>query len=378
MMTSRIDAEFSRLEAEAAVLSRERTPDHLRDLLTAGCFVYGAGGFGKRVLTLLQAQGFPCHGIIDRKFTAPGQLVAGVPALHPESFRAAEARGRCLVLGVHSHHVDPADIIAFGRDHAFREILWNADLADALGPDIYNYWLGDRDFISAHLPRLRAAISCLADDRSVTTAIDLFRYRLTGNAALHPAHALAEQYLPPGLLTFDRPITFVDGGAYDGDTFAQLRSNGVDIGHWIAFEPDPQNFAQLAGFARGQTCKATLFPCGLSDRFMHVPFAAGEGTSAHLGEGELTVACVALDDVLTDCRPDYIKLDIEGAEQAALRGMRGTIAKDRPALAVSAYHRPEDIWVLIETLTELAPAAKLYLRQHQKNGFDTVLYALPA
>jgi FkbM family methyltransferase len=41
-------------------------------------------------------------------------------------------------------------------------------------------------------------------------------------------------------------------------------------------------------------------------------------------------------------RVDFIKMDIEGAEQNALRGGRETLAKYHPRLALSAYHRPED------------------------------------
>jgi FkbM family methyltransferase len=41
-------------------------------------------------------------------------------------------------------------------------------------------------------------------------------------------------------------------------------------------------------------------------------------------------------------RVDYIKMDIEGAEQRALAGARETIAKYRPRMALSAYHDPTD------------------------------------
>jgi hypothetical protein len=38
---------------------------------------------------------------------------------------------------------------------------------------------------------------------------------------------------------------------------------------------------------------------------------------------------------------DYIKMDIEGAETKALRGGKSTIARDKPRMAISAYHQPD-------------------------------------
>jgi FkbM family methyltransferase len=41
-------------------------------------------------------------------------------------------------------------------------------------------------------------------------------------------------------------------------------------------------------------------------------------------------------------RVDFIKMDIEGAEQRALRGGRETLAKYHPRLSLSSYHEPDD------------------------------------
>ena len=94
-------------------------------------------------------------------------------------------------------------------------------------------------------------------------------------------------------------------------------------------------------------------------------------------QGTSLVQCVALDDVLQNVAPDFIKLDVEGAEIAALSGMTRTITKYRPRLAISGYHRPQDLWEIPLKLLELLPNARLYVRQHGSNGFETVFYALP-
>jgi hypothetical protein len=62
-------------------------------------------------------------------------------------------------------------------------------------------------------------------------------------------------------------------------------------------------------------------------------------------------------------RVDYIKYDVEGAELEALIGSHGVISAYRPALLVSAYHRSEDIFSLVNYLKGKYPDYKLYMRR---------------
>lgn len=91
----------------------------------------------------------------------------------------------------------------------------------------------------------------------------------------------------------------------------------------------------------------------------------------------IDIACAALDDLLLNTAVDFIKLDVEGAEIPALLGGRRLIETHRPTLAISLYHRPDDLWAIPATLDSICPNYRLFIRQHYFNSFDSVLYAIP-
>ena len=76
----------------------------------------------------------------------------------------------------------------------------------------------------------------------------------------------------------------------------------------------------------------------------------------------------------------FIKMDVEGAELEALKGAEGVIARDMPVLAISAYHRQEDLITLLPYISSLHNQKEhyeLYLRHHGVVQAELVLYAIP-
>jgi hypothetical protein len=72
---------------------------------------------------------------------------------------------------------------------------------------------------------------------------------------------------------------------------------------------------------------------------------------------------------------DFIKLDIEGAEEQALRGAEQTIRKMRPKMAVCLYHSPDDFVRLPRLLDEYCPNYKFYIKHATMHAEETVLFA---
>ena len=71
-------------------------------------------------------------------------------------------------------------------------------------------------------------------------------------------------------------------------------------------------------------------------------------------------------DAAADCEATFIKLEIEGSELQALRGARQTIAKNRPKMAISIYHKPEDLETLLDFVLDTDQDYQLGFRQHNQ------------
>ena len=94
------------------------------------------------------------------------------------------------------------------------------------------------------------------------------------------------------------------------------------------------------------------------------------------GTNVIKISTVAIDDVVDGEEVSFIKLDVEGAELKALQGAARTIRTFRPRLAISVYHKPEDIIEILEYILSLHDDYRLYIRHYQMSSCETIVYAL--
>lgn len=89
-------------------------------------------------------------------------------------------------------------------------------------------------------------------------------------------------------------------------------------------------------------------------------------------------ACTTLDDYAAarSGRVDFIKMDIEGAEMEALAGASRVIGECKPRLAISGYHKPEDLWEIPARLKALNPGYEITFGHHTPIGWESVFYAI--
>ena len=73
---------------------------------------------------------------------------------------------------------------------------------------------------------------------------------------------------------------------------------------------------------------------------------------------------------------DFIKMDIEGAELQGLKGAEEVIRKFKPKLAISVYHKDDDLIKIPEYIKQLNPNYHFYFDYYTDIGWEAVLYAI--
>jgi FkbM family methyltransferase len=169
-------------------------------------------------------------------------------------------------------------------------------------------------------------------------------------------------------------------GAYDGDTILSFRKECNNrYAYMYALEPDVENFTRLQQRLNDEgLVNYSLFKCGAYDSKGHLSFYSGlNGISKISDRGNTIIDVDTIDNIIKDSCVTYIKMDVEGAEMAALIGARQTICRNTPKLAIAAYHKREDLIEIPRYIVELDSQYKLYLRPHHRHTIDVVLYAIP-
>jgi FkbM family methyltransferase len=217
----------------------------------------------------------------------------------------------------------------------------------------------------------------LTDPESRKVLDALMIYRLTWDeAALEPVRRPIEGvYFDNDLCAPNEREIFVDGGAFDGDTVRQfIARTGGQYRHIHAFELDPINVDSLR-VKTADVRDISVHAAGLWSHADSIGFeTTGAMGSAINQASEVRLPVDALDNMNLG-EITFVKFDIEGAEGPALDGMARTITEYKPKMALSAYHKADDIPVLAQKLLDLRPDYRFELRHYSSMIWETVLYA---
>jgi len=221
--------------------------------------------------------------------------------------------------------------------------------------DPVTFWPAFREDHAANRDRYDRVRARLVDDESRSTFDRLVEFRLTQDlsAAAGFRYDMVNQYFEDFLALRADGESFADVGSFDGMTSVEFARRAPGFRHITAFEPSPENARRVAAnLAPFGGDRVTIEQCGLSDHTGTATFAADAGSSSRLSHaGDTVIQLRRLDDLGVD-PPTFVKIDVEGAEIPAIRGGLGTVARYRPRLAISVYHRADDLWRIPEAVDE--------------------------
>lgn len=328
--------------------------------------LYGMGNGADKIINSLGHYGVTVSDCFASDGFVRGQIFHGKPVL-PRS----EALAR---------YPDAIVLLAFGsaRPDVLQAVSEIQATHTLLVPDVpvFGDNLFTEPFYLSHKEEFSAARALLADERSRTLFDDIIRFKLTGDPAClwdcqSPEQTLAECLHPK------RYRVCADLGAYVGDTAQMMLSLFPNVERIDAWEPDPKTYVKLCHYAQTEP-KVNALQFASLDYTGEVNFSVSGNRNAGIGApGKIApVPCRAPDDLYYKDAPDFIKIDVEGAERLTLKGCQKTLDTHRPDLLISLYHRSEDLYDLPLYLHKLCPDYKMYLRRDKGlPAWDIVLAA---
>lgn len=174
----------------------------------------------------------------------------------------------------------------------------------------------------------------------------------------------------------DREEIFIDAGTYDGKTtesFMKWTNNTYK--KIYCFEPLEFQANQIErNIETGKWKNVELIKGAVWDKRTRKRFCENNAGSAIRETGDSIIDCITIDDTI-EGEITYIKMDVEGAELKALQGARKTIQRCKPKLAISIYHKPEDIFEIPMCILDMVPDYDFWIRHYSTNKWETVLYA---
>jgi FkbM family methyltransferase len=374
---------------------RGRAPVLLEELATAACAsspvpadrplaLYGAGDLGRLARDFLKAVGQDVVLAVDRnaRDLAGSADWSGVRLVHPDDVATADKTGARLAVSVVTASYVPIERSLL--DRGFSDVVPFYDMAEsfrALHP-LSNGWFAG-PLTAEDEANTARVLANWHDDVSRAHHLQFLawrRLREEWNFEPAPLPACSRFFIPEVATVLRGDEILLDAGAHCGnvtETFLQHTKGAFRQIH--AIEPDSFNRARLAATLQRLLPgdgRANVYDCALADHEGEALFHDGLDYASQLsGTGRRKVATRTIDAL--GISPTFIKLHLEGAELATLKGASHTLLESRPLIVATVYHNDDGIWRTAAWLMEALTGYRYLFRNHSWCGTGSVIYAIP-
>ncbi|MBI5101260.1 MAG: FkbM family methyltransferase [Nitrospirae bacterium] len=337
-----------------------------------GAVIFGAARLGAHLAGLLGNMGVRVAGFSDNDPARWYSIYCGLPVLPPKSL---DRHQPVIIASKFVKDIFSALLKQGAKrliPHYILSVLFPEDFSSA-------FHRLSADTVRSAEKSIREVMLFLSDQPSRDLYLSILKFRITLDPMDLP-DPTPGQYFPGDFWSLSGQEVFVDVGACTGDTMTDfLRHTKGAFARYFALEPDPKNMVELKKAVPEDLEKQIVaLPYGAGERRHKANFIADAGGESRISEGgALSVDIVSLDELLRTEAVSTIKIDVEGYEKEVLSGAKGIIGERSPKLAVSVYHKLQDIWELPIWIRACNGGYRFYLRHHTEEIYDTVLYCVP-
>ncbi|MBE6781882.1 MAG: FkbM family methyltransferase [Ruminococcaceae bacterium] len=324
--------------------------------------LYGTGNGADKILNELERLGIKVSGVFASSGFVRERVFRGFKVLSFE--QAKEKFGDFVAL------------FCFGSNRPevtenIKNIMKSTTL---LAPEVpvSNGEIFNLEYAKKHAKELNLAYSLLCDEQSRKVFEQTVLFKLDGDINRLFDCETNEDEAFENILKLKEGDSFLDLGAYNGDTVLDFVNRVGRFSNITAVEPDPKSFNKLLKNTKELNIK--LINAAVSNEIGSLPFSFKGSRGTVLGGEDFTDA-VNIDFLAKNTRFDYIKFDVEGNEYNAILGGENTIKRDKPKMLISAYHKSEDYFAIPLLVHKLNPDYKIYMRHYRYvPAWDTNFY----
>lgn len=312
--------------------------------------VYGMGNGADKVIDELERLDIPVIGVTASDDFVRGQYFRGFKVK-----RLSEFDGDFIIA------VGFASCIPEVMNHIYSlcgDYRVLVPCVPVFGNEIFN-----REFVEANAEKINAAYD-LFDEESKRIYAGCVNFIFGGELEALKSVTSDKSEAFENILKLGSNESYLDLGAYRGDTVEEfLHYCGGKYEEIIALEPDRRTFKKLCDYL-SDIPNSTAIQKAAYRESGTVLFNGKAGRQSSVDNKGEKIETVTVDELYRNEKVSYIKMDVEGAEAAALDGALSTLKDQKPKLNIALYHRSGDIFNIPLKIAQINSEYSFRLRRH--------------
>lgn len=232
------------------------------------------------------------------------------------------------------------------------------------------------------IKKLLAMVSCEISLKIIFNTINNVLDDIDGQVVNYDYGSIysGPQYFPDDFAVLSKSTSFIDCGAFIGDTLKCMFEAGLAsrLSAYYGYELDVSNYEHLVRYLHSiehdSKGNFTAYNIGVGKECKDIKYSPLMSDSKISSHGECVGSIVSLDQHHKE-KVDYIKMDVEGAELDALYGAENLIQSNKSTLAICVYHSFSHLWEIPLHIKKVVSEYTIRFRHHSKSLFETVCYA---